>query len=93
MGFEYPEYANASMQKLRDNASRFKREPAMMLVRKRNGVDLQQGNEQQEEREHEMIQEHETELEATMEDLTDEITKKQEPGTEIREAAVGRYES
>ena len=61
------------MQKLRDDASRFKREPAvknLMLVRKRNGVDLQQGNEKQEEREHEVMQEHETELEATIEDLT-----------------------
>ena len=47
---EYPEYANTCMQKLRDNASRFKlREPEvknLMLVRTRNGVDLQQGNEQ-----------------------------------------------
>ena len=56
-----------------------------MLLRKTNGLDLQQGNEQQEEREHEVMQEHETELEATIEDLSDEITREQEPGTEIRE--------
>ena len=55
-----------------------------MLVTKRNDVDLQQGNDHEEEREHEVMQEPETELEVPIEDLSDEINREQEPGRESR---------
>ena len=53
---KYPEYQQASWQKLRDNAARFKKEPELMnliLVRRRE--EQPQDQEQQQEEEEEQI--------------------------------------
>ena len=59
---DYLEHAATSMPKLRDNASRFKREPEiknLLLVRKRSEVDHHHEYKQREQKDQNMVQEFE----------------------------------